>query len=321
MEKIAFFIDWENFKQDIYAVQKSTRHRVLNFHHPEELLKLFKGFIEENEKLLRIFFYTSYPVKLDEMYINVTERKNLSRNMVAKFHKWFVEHRDDLLRFYDENSRFLDELSCQEYIDMRAGELKINGVNEDASPIFVQKQVDMLMGLDIAHVSYRKQVDKVVIFSKDTDIVPAMRTARNNGIETVIANLENGHKVPDVLGKHSDHVRTRTLSVLFKDSEKKKLNIRSNGKNNRNIKNNNNVKNNNSNSNDDKQNSNNKKSKNSKPSGNVKKTSKNNKKKSVNTKAKSEGAADPGKKSSYKNKKKRFRKTRSKSSGKKNAEN
>ncbi|PLX18327.1 MAG: hypothetical protein C0601_04735 [Candidatus Muiribacterium halophilum] len=228
MVKVAFFVDWENFKQDIYTVQKVTRNRIMNFHDPEDMIKLFSGFVEEDEKILRIFFYSSYPLRPKNMFDAIMERKNLTQNQKNKFKKYFAENEKDLKNFYDETSSFFDDLAGADYISIRAGELKVNGLHEDASPIFVQKQVDMLMGLDIAHVSYRKHVDKVIIFSKDTDIRPALQTAQNNGIFTIIGNLENSYQPPDALKRYTDHVRTRSIKEIFSDRIKTNNNSKKN---------------------------------------------------------------------------------------------
>ncbi|MFA7576718.1 MAG: NYN domain-containing protein, partial [Candidatus Muiribacteriota bacterium] len=218
MEKVAFFIDWENFKQDVYAVQKSTGFRVFNFNDPSALVRLFKGFLEPDEKIYRIFFYTSFPFNPTELYKSVTERKTLSEYQINRFKTYFESNEKEMKQFYDENSNFLNKLSYEEHIALRVGDLKINGFNYDGSVIFVQKQVDMILGLDIAHVSYRQLVDKVIIFSKDTDVKPALKSARLTGVETLVGNLEGSHKIPDLLRKHADGIRSRNIQEIFKEN-------------------------------------------------------------------------------------------------------
>jgi len=44
-------------------------------------------------------------------------------------------------------------------------------VQDNGKPIINQKQVDMLLGLDISPVSYMKLVDNILIFCKDSDII------------------------------------------------------------------------------------------------------------------------------------------------------
>ena len=67
-----------------------------------------------------------------------------------------------------------------------------------------QKQVDMLLGLDIAHVSYQRLVDRILVFCKDTDIVPALKCARINGLQVCLAHIKEGFAIVAELKKHVD---------------------------------------------------------------------------------------------------------------------
>ncbi|MGW8257999.1 MAG: NYN domain-containing protein, partial [Thermoguttaceae bacterium] len=49
-----------------------------------------------------------------------------------------------------------------------------------------QKGVDMRIGLDIASVSYKKQVDQIVLVAGDSDFVPAAKLARREGIDFIL---------------------------------------------------------------------------------------------------------------------------------------
>ena len=55
------------------------------------------------------------------------------------------------------------------------------------TPIFEQKQVDMLLGLDVAHISYCRLADRALILCcNDTDMIPAMKLARVNGLQVIV---------------------------------------------------------------------------------------------------------------------------------------
>lgn len=45
-----------------------------------------------------------------------------------------------------------------------------------------QKRVDMKIGLDIASLSIKKQVEKIILITGDSDFVPAIKMARREGI-------------------------------------------------------------------------------------------------------------------------------------------
>lgn len=69
-----------------------------------------------------------------------------------------------------------------------------------------QKGVDMKLGLDIASLAYKKQVDKIILISGDSDFVPAAKLARREGIDFILDPLFN-HIAPD-LSEHVDGIRT-----------------------------------------------------------------------------------------------------------------
>ncbi|MBQ9475401.1 MAG: NYN domain-containing protein, partial [Bacteroidales bacterium] len=57
-----------------------------------------------------------------------------------------------------------------------------------------QKGIDMKIGVDIATLSLKRFVDKIVLFSGDSDFVPAAKLARREGMDFVLdpmnANVE-----------------------------------------------------------------------------------------------------------------------------------
>ena len=59
-------------------------------------------------------------------------------------------------------------------------------VESDFSPSFQQKGVDMKIGLDIASLSYKKQVDQILLIAGDSDFVPAAKLARREGIDFIL---------------------------------------------------------------------------------------------------------------------------------------
>lgn len=58
--------------------------------------------------------------------------------------------------------------------------------DDDFSYEVRQKSVDMKIGIDIASVSYKKQAERIVLISGDSDFVPAAKLARREGIEFIL---------------------------------------------------------------------------------------------------------------------------------------
>ena len=60
----------------------------------------------------------------------------------------------------------------------------------------------MRIGLDIASLALKQQVDILVLVTGDSDFVPPMKFARREGIQFAIVTL--GHKVHQDLLEHVD---------------------------------------------------------------------------------------------------------------------
>jgi uncharacterized LabA/DUF88 family protein len=69
-----------------------------------------------------------------------------------------------------------------------------------------QKQTDMKIGLDIASVAYKKQVDQIVLIAGDADFVPAAKLARREGIDFILDPMWN--PIPRDLHEHIDGLRS-----------------------------------------------------------------------------------------------------------------
>lgn len=69
-----------------------------------------------------------------------------------------------------------------------------------------QKGTDMKIGLDIASVAYKKQVDQIVLVAGDADFVPAAKLARREGIDFILDPMWNA--IPDDLHEHVDGLRS-----------------------------------------------------------------------------------------------------------------
>ena len=60
----------------------------------------------------------------------------------------------------------------------------------------------MKIGLDIASLSYKRQVDQIILISGDSDFVPAAKLARREGIDFILDPMWND--ISDDLFEHID---------------------------------------------------------------------------------------------------------------------
>lgn len=88
-----------------------------------------------------------------------------------------------------------------------SGRLSVDDLEEKHFALNLQqKGVDMRIGLDIASLAYKQQVDKIILISGDSDFVPAAKLARREGIDFVLDPL--GGNIKDNLSLHIDGLRT-----------------------------------------------------------------------------------------------------------------
>ncbi len=211
MEKVALFIDWDNFRATLSSLQKRLRFKDFNFNDCGQLINLVNAFMEDDEKIYRIYFYTAPMIPLEEI------DRLVSPKYRSAFEKWLADPKkgkEKYLRKMELSQKFLKEIVRQNYVALRLGKLKFNGLKTGGYPDMVQKEVDMLLGLDISHVSYLRLAQKIMLFSKDTDIVPAMKTARINGLEVILPKFSEDGELSEKLIKHCDVVREKSFVTL-----------------------------------------------------------------------------------------------------------
>jgi uncharacterized LabA/DUF88 family protein len=119
-----------------------------------------------------------------------------------------------------------DRLSKSDHIAFRQGVLQFTGWKisskriqdiqgrggvlrpEDVTPEIRQKRTDMKIGLDVAWLATKGIVDRIILVTADTDFVPAMKFARREGVQVVVAAPERG--VHQDMLKHTDEFRVVT---------------------------------------------------------------------------------------------------------------
>ena len=89
---------------------------------------------------------------------------------------------DDEARRYGQARKFFDALRNLDRFEVREGRLMRIGVDRDNKPIFQQKRVDLLLGLDFALLSGKGQITHAAVLSGDSDLLPAFDVAKNEGI-------------------------------------------------------------------------------------------------------------------------------------------
>jgi uncharacterized LabA/DUF88 family protein len=83
---------------------------------------------------------------------------------------------------YGKAQAFHNRLESIPRFEVRLGRLAYRGIDGAGNPIFQQKRVDLLLGLDFALYAGRNQIQHAAILSGDSDFIPAVEVAKQAGV-------------------------------------------------------------------------------------------------------------------------------------------
>lgn len=213
--KTAILVDGGFYRRQSYRafgdVDPKTRADELDSYCKRHLTERICG-IKRQHQLYRIFYYDCEPVT-NTIY-NPFLKKNVNLEKSPTY-KWSME----FLNALKEKRKFalrLGKLSVKQAnynLSQKAFKKLCNGIIEfnqiDEKDIVFnidQKGVDMKIGLDIASLAYKKQVNQIILISGDSDFVSASKLARREGIDFILDPL--GANIKSELFEHIDGLRS-----------------------------------------------------------------------------------------------------------------
>jgi uncharacterized LabA/DUF88 family protein len=170
----------------------------------------FCGVVMEKPRLLgkelfRAYYYDAPPLEgtatnpIDGTTIDFSQTSQASRNKALldslEFQPDFAVRKGSLLR----NGWKLGDVALRNILQSNR-----QVTARDLVPDIVQKGVDIRIGLDIASIALKKFADVLVLVTGDSDLIPAMKFARKEGMKVYLECM--GHPVTRDLKVHADFV-------------------------------------------------------------------------------------------------------------------
>jgi len=78
--------------------------------------------------------------------------------------------------------------------EVRLGRLAFRGLDEKKKPIFQQKRVDIMLGVDLALLAGKNQITHAAILAGDSDFIPAIVAAKSEGVLVRMYHGKSYHK-------------------------------------------------------------------------------------------------------------------------------
>lgn len=177
-----------------------------------------------SHQLYRIFYYDCPPI--DKIVYNPLTKRQVDLSK-SDTYQWSVTFFNNLKKKRKFALRFgqLAEgqahysLTEKAFKNLCKGTLKFDELTEKDCVLKIeQKGVDMKIGLDIASLAYKQQVNQIVLISGDSDFVSAAKLARREGIDFILDPL--GATINPNLFEHIDGLRTCDEKYLSKKTSK-----------------------------------------------------------------------------------------------------
>ncbi|MDO5737799.1 MAG: NYN domain-containing protein [Eubacteriales bacterium] len=179
----------------------------------------------EDAKLYRIFYYDCPPPNLHA--VNPISKKpvHMIKTEGAKwrlgFFKELTKKRKLALRkgkIDEENPTW--KLAPERIKDLFNNKITLDELDErDVQLDIRQKGVDMRIGLDIASMCYKKQVDQIILIAGDSDFVPAAKLARREGVDFILDPM--WMPIKDDLFEHIDGLHSQIDNPAYASKEEK----------------------------------------------------------------------------------------------------
>jgi uncharacterized LabA/DUF88 family protein len=169
---------------------------------PKKFLEIVQSKTPEPVDLLRTYYYDCLPYQSDPPTKEETNRFAKARS-------------------------FHDFMSRLPRFTVRQGRLKFRGLDSSGQPIFQQKRVDIMLGLDIALLSAKHQITHIAIVAGDSDLLPAFEVARTEGVSVWlfhgprVSKIDKTSTYADELWKGADE-RCEIDLTLMKSIERKR---------------------------------------------------------------------------------------------------
>lgn len=174
----------------------------------DELCAYCKRHLTNHDHLYRIFYYDCPPSEKKVYHPLLKRQIDLGKSEEYRKMTEFQSHMKKKRKVALRLGHLLDigvyyTLRQEVVKKLCHGTIKMEDLQESDFVLnIVQKGVDMKIGVDIASMAYKKQVNKMILISGDSDFVPAAKLARREGIDFVLDPM--GAAIRDDLSEHID---------------------------------------------------------------------------------------------------------------------
>ena len=124
---------------------------------------------------------------------------------------------------FSSKRRFFAALQNLPRCTVREGRLMYRGQDSDGKPIFQQKRVDLMIGLDFALLAAKHRITHAALVSGDSDLLPAFEAAQREGVVVCLVHGPRSTYASDLRSLADERI---DMDGEFMDSVRQELSNR-----------------------------------------------------------------------------------------------
>lgn len=202
MQRVIFMIDGEFMRKRVIALKAF-------FYDGAGIHRYCLAHLGPGERLGRIMFYDALPFTGKEEH-PLTGPIDFSQSSLAVRKYQFLQtirNTPQMMLKLGRSVMMTGQWQLESTVlgELLAGEISVDDIEaRDILPSIHQKGVDILLGMDLAALAYKKQAERVVLIANDADYEPAVKLAREEGLTICLDPLWT--RVADDLHAQVDYV-------------------------------------------------------------------------------------------------------------------
>lgn len=112
---------------------------------------------------------------------------------------------DEQSERFGQMQSFFRALQRTSKFEVRQGRVAFRGIDSRGRPIYEQKRVDLMLGLDLAILATKRLITQAFIIAGDSDLIPAICAAKAEGVTLYLVHGSTCHD--DLLDEADERIQ------------------------------------------------------------------------------------------------------------------